>query len=159
MNENRLTSGARIGYGKLITAAEALKSPFLLAVRLYWGWQFFQTGMGKLGDLATTTGFFKELGIPFPAFNAAMAGTTECVGGLLLLIGLASRLTTIPLIVTMIVAYLTADLEAVKSIFADADKFVTAAPFLFLFASLIIIIFGPGKFSMDHLLVKKFHRI
>jgi putative oxidoreductase len=59
-----------------------------------------------------------------------MAGMTECFGGLLLLAGLLSRLTTIPLIVTMTVAYITADFEAVKNLFSDPDKFTGADPFL-----------------------------
>ena len=109
----------RAGYDLLLKGAPFLQSPLLLLIRLYWGWAFFQSGFGKLKDLSAPTQFFTELGIPFPAFNAAMAGTTECVGGLLLLAGLASRLTAIPLIVTMIVAYLTADLDAVKSIFTE----------------------------------------
>ena len=47
-----------------------LRSPFLLAVRLYWGWQFVQTGWGKMHNIAKITGFFMSLNIPFPAFNA-----------------------------------------------------------------------------------------
>jgi hypothetical protein len=37
-----------IGYRLLIRAAACLQSPLLLAIRLYWGWQFFLTGKGKL---------------------------------------------------------------------------------------------------------------
>lgn len=129
--------------------ASHLRDPLLLAIRLYWGWQFFQTGKGKLMNLDNTTGFFIELGIPFPKLNAIIAGSTECFGGLLLLVGLASRLTVLPLILTMIVAYLTADREKLTGIFDDPDAFVTAAPFLFLFAALIVFTFGPGRFSAD----------
>jgi putative oxidoreductase len=56
---------------------------------------------------------------------------------------------------TMVVAYLTAHLDSVKTIWSDSDTFVTQAPFLFLLASLIIFIFGPGRVSIDHLLKKK----
>lgn len=100
-------------------------------------------------NLDNTTGFFIELGIPFPKLNAIIAGSTECFGGLLLLVGLASRLTALPLIFTMIVAYLTADREKLTGIFEDPDAFVTASPFLFLFATLIVFTFGPGRFSAD----------
>lgn len=143
-------------YRLLIKVGNSLQSPFLLVLRLYWGWQFFLTGKGKLMNLQKTTEFFSSLNIPMPGLNAAMAGTVEMVGGLLLLIGLASRLTAIPLIVTMIVAYLTADLEAFKSFFSEPDKFFAAAPFLHLFACVIVLIFGPGKFSVDHFLARKF---
>lgn len=129
--------------------ASFLPDPLLLAIRLYWGWQFFQTGKGKLMNLDNTTSFFIELGLPFPKLNAILAGSTECFGGLLLLIGLASRLTTVPLMFTMVVAYLTADRDKVTGLFEDPDAFVTAAPFLFLLASLIVFTFGPGRFSVD----------
>jgi len=55
----------------------------------------------------------------------------------------------------MTVAYLTAHLDVVKAIWSDSDSFVTAAPFLFLLASVIIFTFGPGKFSMDEVLRKR----
>lgn len=133
----------------LVKVATFLQDPLLLAIRLYWGWQFFQTGKGKLMNLDNTTGFFIDLGIPFPRLSAILAGSTECFGGLLLLVGLASRLTAVPLIFTMIVAYLTADHDKVMGIFDDPDAFVTAAPFLFLLAALIVFTFGPGRFSVD----------
>ncbi len=147
-----LTSAYRL----LISIGNSLQSPFLLLIRLYWGWQFFLTGKGKLMNFEKTTDFFSSLNIPLPAFNAALAGSTEMVGGLLLLVGLASRLTAIPLIITMVVAYLTADLDAAKMIFSEPDKFFAAAPFLHLFACVLVLIFGPGKFSIDYLLSKKY---
>jgi len=132
--------------------AGCLQDPLLLGIRLYWGWQFFQTGKGKLGNLEGTTAFFTELGLPFAKLNAIMAGSTECFGGLLLLVGLFSRVISVPLIATMTVAYLTAHLDVVKTIWSDSDSFVTAAPFLFLLASVIVFTFGPGKFSIDEVL-------
>jgi putative oxidoreductase len=155
MQANRPLSLAITGYRQLIRLSTFLKCPLLLVIRLFWGWQFFQTGWGKLTHLEKTTDFFKDLGIPLPALNATMAGATECFGGLLLLIGLGSRLISLPLIVTMIVAYLTADMDAVKGIFSDPDAFTSAAPFLFLFSSLLILVFGPGKISVDHLIGRK----
>lgn len=126
-----------------------LGSPLLLAIRLYWGWQFFVTGKGKLFNLDTTAGFFGELGLPLPKFQAALAGTTECLGGLLLLAGLLTRPVCLPLAFTMIVAFLTAHREAVTGIFGNPDAFVTAPPFLFLFAVVIVFVFGPGAISAD----------
>jgi putative oxidoreductase len=156
MNSHPLVRFVQNAYLLLIKIASSLQSPVLLIIRLYWGWSFFQTGKGKLSDLSKVTSFFTDLGIPFPGFNAFLAGTTECVGGLLLLVGLASRLTAIPLIITMIVAYITADSEALKSIFSDPDKFLGADPFLFLFASVLVLVFGPGVFSLDYLIGRKF---
>ena len=145
-------------YRWLIALGRALRSPLLLAVRLFWGWQFFLTGKGKLMDLAKPTQFFESLGIPFPHAQAVLVGSVECFGGLLLLIGLATRLISVPLMILLTVAYLTADIDRVRAIFSDPDKFVTADEFLFLFAVVIIFVFGPGAFSLDALIGKYFKR-
>ena len=139
---------------KLDAIADFLQSPLLLAIRLYWGWSFAQTGWGKLTHLEKTTAFFTDLGLPLPQVNASMAGATECGGGALLALGLFARPASIPLIFTMLVAYWTADREALTAIASDPDKFLSAAPFLFLLASVIVLAFGPGKLSLDALLGK-----
>jgi putative oxidoreductase len=54
----------------------------------------------------------------------------------------------------MTVAYITGDREALLSIFSDPDKFSAAAPFTYLMASLLILIFGPGRFSLDYLIAR-----
>jgi putative oxidoreductase len=143
-------------YRGLIAFGSVLRPPVLLAIRLFWGWQFFLTGKGKLTDLAKPTQFFESLGIPFPHAQAILAGCTECFGGLLLLVGLASRLISLPLMILLTVAYLTADIDRVRAIFSDPDKFITADEFLFLFAVVIIFVFGPGAFSLDALIGKYF---
>lgn len=135
--------------------AAHLQSPLLLVIRLYWGVSFAQTGWGKLMNLDRTAGFFADLGIPMPKLNAIMAAATECGGGVLLALGLFARPASVPLIFTMLVAYGTAHREELGAIFSDTDKFLGAAPFLFLLASLLVLAFGPGKFSVDHLLARK----
>src|SRR5579862_3149110 len=148
-------SVCRRGYGWLIKGASLLQSPILLIMRLYWGWQFFGTGKGKLMNHEKVAGSFQSLHIPFPGFNAYLAGSTECIGGLLLLIGLGSRLVSLPLIFVLGIAYITAESEALKSFFNDPDKFTGATPFLFLMACVMVLVFGPGKFSIDWLLAKR----
>jgi putative oxidoreductase len=142
------------GYALLVTAASSLQSPFLLAVRLFWGFQFAQAGWGKFfgQGIPKVAEFFGGLGIPLPYVGAVMASTTELVGGVLLMLGLCTRLTAIPLIFTMIVAYLTTEMDAIRGLFGNPDDFLKATPFLFLFACLILLIFGPGAFSVDYLL-------
>ena len=49
----------------------------------------------------------------------------------------------------MLVAYIKADREALFSFFSDPGKFYAADPYTFLFAALLILIFGPGKISLD----------
>jgi putative oxidoreductase len=141
--------------GLLATLGGWLQPLLLLVIRGWWGWSFFLTGKGKLMNLDKTAEFFGGLGIPAPKLNAIVAASTECTGGLLLLLGLASRLVSVPLIFTMCVAYATADREALHAIFSDTDKFTGATPFLFLLACLIVFAFGPGELSLDYLLFKK----
>jgi putative oxidoreductase len=137
-----------------------LQSVVLLVIRLYWGWQFIQTGKGKLTHLDRTTNFFASLQIfggphlPAPKLNALLAGGTECVGGGLLLLGLGSRFASPALIFVMLTAYATADWEVLRGIFSDPDKFLGADPFLFLAASILVFVFGPGRFALDALIFK-----
>lgn len=155
---NRLIGPVRRGYELLVRCCNLLRSPLLLALRLYFFWQLFLTGQGKLTHLGKVSEYFASLGIPFPTLNAGLAGATETFGSLLLMAGLASRLAAIPVVVTMVVAYLTADPEAVTHIFSDPDKFVQAAPFPFLLAALIVLAFGPGVFSVDAWIGMTFRR-
>ncbi len=76
-----------------------------------------------------------------PTLNAYFIGSLECFGSLLLIIGLGSRLLSLLIAISMTVAYLAADFEAVSSIFSDPDKFVKADPFPFLLAALIVLVF------------------
>jgi putative oxidoreductase len=146
---NKTTENAIGIYSGYERAISRLQSPLLLAVRLYWGWQFFQTGLGKLTNIPKVIDFFTSLGIPFPTLNAYFVGSLECVGGALLFLGLGSRIITLPLTFNMLVAYITADREALFSFFSDPGKFYAADPYTFLFAALLILIFGPGKISLD----------
>jgi putative oxidoreductase len=142
----------RRAYELLVVAANYLQAPLLFAVRVYFFWQLFLAGQGKLLNIERTAEFFEGLKIPLPVLNAYLAGAIECFGGLLLVVGLCSRLVAIPVAFTMIVAYVTADFEALTSIFSDPDKFVAAAPFPFLLAALLILAFGPGALSIDALI-------
>ncbi len=142
-------------YRVLIRLSSSLQSPFLLVLRLYWGWQFMETGWGKLSNINKVVGFFTDLGIPAPVLNAYFVSALEFGGGVLLVLGLGSRLIAMPLVIDMIVAYVTADREALFSIISNSDKFTTAAPYPFLIASLIVLIFGPGKASIDACLTRR----
>src|ERR1700676_37857 len=143
-------------HGKFFAYVAHLKSPFILFVRLYWGWQLAESGWGKLHHLDNVTEFFTSLHLPAPAATAAFISSLEFFGGILLAIGLFSRIIALMMTVNLIVAYITADNEALRSIFSDPDKFMAVAPFTFLWASLIVLIFGAGLFSLDELLSRAF---
>ncbi|MBI2981537.1 MAG: DoxX family protein [Deltaproteobacteria bacterium] len=141
-------------YEKWLVCTGILASFFLLLTRINWGWQFVVTGKGKLANPGQVIEFFQSLGIPFPAFNVYLVGLTEFLGGLFLILGLGSRIITIPLAVTMFVAYLTADQAAFFSFFSDTEAFVKATPFPFLITVLTVLFFGAGTFSIDRLIGK-----
>jgi putative oxidoreductase len=136
---------------RLTALGTGTQSLLLLVLRLWWGWSFFLTGRGKLLHLDRTAEFFSGLGIPAAKTNALLAGSVECAGGLLLMAGLGTRLAAVPLIVTLLTAYATAEREALLAIASNPDQFTGATPFLFLLAVLILFAFGPGKLSLDHL--------
>lgn len=147
-------------YGWFLRAADACRSPLLLAIRLYWGWQFWEAGWGKATNIPHVVEYFTSLGLPAPAFNAHFIAWLEVVGGILLVLGLASRLVALPLAIDMFVAFVVADREALFAVFSDPDKFYASSSYTFLFASVLILIFGPGFFSLDHLIAwyrKKHH--
>jgi putative oxidoreductase len=139
-------------FSLLVHSANSLQSAFLLFVRLYWGWQFVVDGWGKLHHLPKVTEYFGSLGLPAPGPTALFVSILELVGGVLLALGLGSRLIALLLTCNMTVAYITGDREALLSIFSDPDKFSAAAPFTYLMASLIVLIFGPGRFSLEGLI-------
>ncbi|HJX85112.1 MAG TPA: DoxX family protein [Candidatus Angelobacter sp.] len=141
-------------YALFVRVAKSLQSPFLLFVRVFWGWQFIVAGKGKLADIPRFVDLFAGWGVPAPNFTVHFIALLEVGGGILLILGLASRLIALPLVINMITAYVIADREALKAIFSDGDKFINAAPCTFLIASLIILVFGSGLFSVDSLIAK-----
>ncbi|HET6928731.1 MAG TPA: DoxX family protein [Candidatus Acidoferrum sp.] len=134
---------------QFFTLVSYLQSPFLLLIRLYWGWQLAQSGWGKLHHLANVAEYFTTLGLPMPARMAVFIACVEFFGGILLALGLASRITGLVLTVNLTMAYVIGDREALFSFFSDPDKFTAAAPFAFLVVSLIVLIFGAGRISVD----------
>lgn len=143
-------------HGKFTDACRWLESPLLLVVRLIWGWQFTLTGWGKLTHLHHVIGFFASLGIPLPGLMAPAISFLEFAGGILLIAGLLTRLTGFLLAADMVVAYLVSDRDALRTLFSnDPSKFWNADPFTFLMASLVLLAFGAGAFSLDRLIQGK----
>ena len=136
-------------HARYLSIIPFLQHPLLLLIRLYWGYDFYQTGLGKLNNLERTTEFFSSLNIPFPHLNAMAAGTTELICGIFLMLGFGSRYFTLPLIVILCIAYATDDREALVNVFSDPESFVAATPFQHLLALLIVYVYGAGAFSID----------
>jgi putative oxidoreductase len=149
---NTIRNAVWRAYELLVTVANLLQSPLLLALRLYFFWQLFQTGQGKLSNITKIIHFFRDLQIPAPTVNAYFVSSLECFGGLLLMVGLASRPLALMVTISMCVAYLTTEQEALMTFFSNSDKFVKADPFPYLLTALIVLAFGPGLVSVDALL-------
>ena len=141
----------KTAYQSFASIAQSLQSTLLLLVRLYWGWQFAQSGWGKLHRLDQVAQFFTTLGLPAPGFTALFVGLVECVGGILFALGIGARLVSLVLFLNMTVAFWTADREAFGSILSDPGKFYIADPYTFWFAALLILVFGPGFLAIDSL--------
>ncbi len=133
---------------------DSLRSPLLLAIRLYWGWQFATDGWGKLTHLDKVTEYFATgLHLPAPGATAVMVGIVEFAGGILFAAGVLSRLVSLVLFVNMTVAFLAAPDDRVNfsHIFSKPEDFYGASPYTYWFAALLILILGPGLFAIDTL--------
>ncbi len=135
----------------LVTQLNRFAPDAPLLARLSVGALFFQSGWGKIHHLERTTSFFNNLGIPAPAFHAILVGNVEWVGGILLLLGLATRAISLPLIVTMSVAIGTSALGDVEGVL----DFLALDEFLYLAVLLWLMLVGAGRWSVDHLLRAK----
>jgi putative oxidoreductase len=139
-----------------LQAAAALAFLPPLLTRLVLGQAFFFTGRGKLENFEDTVAFFTDLGIPIPAANAAFVARLEYYGGLLLVVGLLTRLTALLLSSTMIGALLTADRELFTQALAGSGEagLTDVTPFVYLLLLVWLVVHGPGALSLDRLLAR-----
>ncbi|RMG38781.1 MAG: DoxX family protein [Gammaproteobacteria bacterium] len=99
----------------LLDASRALDFLAPLAIRLYLAPVFWMAGTKKLANMDNTIAWFGNsewgLGLPYPEVMAWAAALTEAGGAVLLVLGLAARWISIPLMVTMVVAAVTVHWE------------------------------------------------
>src|ERR1019366_3872890 len=147
----------RGAYARACSLLDSLQSPLLLAIRVYWGWQFAQDGWGKLTHLDRVTQFFTTLGLPAPGMTAFAVALVEFAGGILFALGIASRLVSLVLFVNMTMAYLSVpdDRMNFAHIFSKPEDFYGAGPYTYWFAALLILVFGPGRFALDSLINRR----
>ncbi|ASJ97005.1 HvfX family Cu-binding RiPP maturation protein [Shewanella marisflavi] len=95
-------------YAQFIKAIGQVDGIAALALRLYLAPVLMQAGYNKLSNFSDTAAWFGNaewgLGLPMPEVMVALAAGSEFLGGILLILGLATRLISIPLMVTMAVA-------------------------------------------------------
>jgi putative oxidoreductase len=138
-------------YNFFIRIGNNLQSLFILYMRLTWGHQFVISGWIKLHGIHETATYFATLDIALPMFNAFLVGLIETLCGFCLLVGFASRIATIPLIVIMLTA-LSLDHAPDISIFTflfQPLSLVRETPYPFLITSILVFCFGPGRISLD----------
>ena len=145
-------------YRLLIEYASYLQSPALLLIRLAWGYEAYQAGTGHLHDIAGTIEQFRKWHVPLPTLSVYVAGTTEVVGGILLMLGLFTRGTAIPFTFNFLVAIATAGKERIGKAFATSGLvdgltgIVDDTAFPFMVTGVLMLAFGPGKLSLDYLI-------
>ena len=121
-----------------------------LAIRIVAGWVFLWTGWQKLNAMPRMIESFQNWGIPAPEILAPLAMGIECIGGLLLLVGLGTRIVSIPMMFVMLGALFWSKADAVESLemllgFDETLYFV-------MFGYLAVA--GPGPVSLDHLVLR-----
>lgn len=101
----------------------------LLLLRLYLAPIMIQAGWNKASSFSNIVEWFGNedygLGLPMPFVMALLATAAELVGGILLLFGALTRLVSIPLIVTMIVAIVTVHAKNGWAAIADASSWLS----------------------------------
>lgn len=131
--------------------SEYLASLSLLFARLLIGYGFYEPAMRKWLDINYVSHWFNSINIPFPTFNAYLVGGAETIGVVFLMLGFLTRFISIPLIIVMIVAIFTVH---IGNGFSAADNGFEI-PLYYMVFLMIFATFGPGKFSIDHLIFKE----
>ncbi len=128
---------------------DTMTSVALLLLRLFVGFGLAAHGFTKFfGEYGISgfAGFLKSMGVPAPQTMAYVSAGTELVGGVLVGIGLLTRLAAAPLAFNMFVAVLTAH---------RGSYFITNTPPGMEYALnlgvvfLALVLTGPGKYSVD----------
>ena len=138
-------------FNKFLKLTESLKSLPPLIFRLILAYGFYEPAVNKWSDINAISDWFASMGMPLPTLNAYMAASTEAAGVVLLTLGLATRLISIPLMFVMIVAVYTVHYKNGFSCGANGFEI----PFYYFFMLFSLIVSGPGRISLDALIKKK----
>ncbi|MCW5570475.1 MAG: DoxX family protein [Steroidobacteraceae bacterium] len=135
-------------HAQLASGLDRLRSPLLLACRLYVSWQFLKSGWLKLSDWDTTLFLFQdEYRVPLlpPAWAAVAGAAGETVFPLLLIAGFASRPAALGLFAVNALAVYSYR----HVLLAAGYEAALAQHVLWGFMLLVLIVFGPGRLSAD----------
>ena len=121
-----------------------------LLMRLVVGYVFMLTGWTKLNNLPQMIQNFTEWGIPAPQILTPFVSGVECFGGVMLILGLFTRIPAAMLAVVMLVAIKSAKWENVDSL----ETLLGFEEMTYFAAFMWLAIAGPGRASLDYLLLK-----
>jgi len=122
----------------------------VILVRLIVGWVFLSEGIQKFLFPATLgVGRFVQIGIPDPQIMAPFVGVVEILCGVLLVIGLLTRLATIPLLIVISVALWTTKIPILMKQGFWQMAHEARTDFCMVFGLIFLLIVGAGRFSFD----------
>jgi putative oxidoreductase len=125
----------------------------VLLIRLAVGGVFLFEGIQKfLFPMEMGPGLFAKLGIPAPGLLAPLAGLIEVVCGALLIVGFLTRVATIPLIITMLIAIFSLGGHIYKASGFWAMAHETRTDYAMLLGCLFLLAVGAGPISIDRML-------
>ena len=126
-----------------------------ILIRLMVGAVFLSEGIQKFLFADTLgAGRFEKIGLPSPEFLGSFVGSFEIVCGLLILIGLLTRLASIPLIIIMLVAIVTTKSEVLGEKGFWEMMHGSRTDWSMLLGSIFLLIKGGGFWSADKILKK-----
>jgi len=137
--------------GRVAELSERLEWAPLLLARVTVGWVFVHSGWGKLHNLPKVIEYFESLGIPAAHLQAPLSASTELLAGTAVLLGLLTRLASLPLIVVMTVAILTARREDIES----ANALFGLIEYAYIVMLVQLVVRGGGRVSLDAALAKR----
>ena len=121
-----------------------------ILVRLLVGGVFLSEGIQKFLFPSTLgVGRFVKIGIPVPQFFAPFVGVVEIVCGTLLVIGLLTRLATIPLIIDISVAIVTTKIPMLSTSGFWSMAHEARTDYCMLLGLVFLLLVGSGPFSID----------
>ncbi|WP_187264596.1 DoxX family protein [Pontibacter beigongshangensis] len=124
-----------------------------ILIRLMVGAVFLSEGIQKfLFPAARGAGRFEEIGLPNPDFLGSFVGSFEIACGTLILLGLLTRLASVPLIIIMLVAVATTKTEVLQHDGFWAMLHGTRTDWSMLLGSIFLLIKGGGRWSADRIL-------
>lgn len=138
-------------YQKVIVKLKNLEFLTLFLFRVILAIGFYNPAMMKWNNISSISEWFGGMGIPFPALNAYLAASAELAGVVLLPLGLATRLISIPLMFTMLVAIFM--VHAGNGFNAGDNGY--EIPLYYLIMLFALLIHGAGKFSLDYLISRR----